>query len=217
MTPSSRGDDDAQPDEPLAAPLVGVFVGGRGERMGGVVKGLLRTPSGVTILDRLARVVKRAAPDAELVLVGAHDGLEGNGWSRLPDDPDGQGPLAGLSALLRAAAADGRSAIALASDLPFITPSLFTRLVREAETAPIYAPKLDGIFQPLFARYTPDIVLPAVGEVLRSPRKSLLAVFDRVTPVEMPVDADEAHALRDWDEPTDLPAPLRAQLPRKPR
>jgi molybdopterin-guanine dinucleotide biosynthesis protein A len=197
----------------LDAFVVGIFVGGRGRRLGGVVKGLLRTPSGETILERLAAVVREASGEAEIVLVGAHPSFEASSWPRLDDDPAGQGPLGGLAALLRHAARRGRLAIALASDLPEATPSLLERLMREAPGAAIYAPKLEGIDQPLFARYAPGAVLPSVDEALASPRKSLLGVLGRVGVTEMPVTADEASALGDWDEPSDLPDELRARLP----
>jgi molybdopterin-guanine dinucleotide biosynthesis protein A len=205
---------DAPKDD---APVVGVFVGGRGERLGGAVKGMLRTRSGETILERLAAVVHEAASDAEIVLVGASSALEGAPWPRLEDEPPGHGPLGGLSALLRHAARRGRSALALASDLPDVTPALVRRLLREAPGAAIHAPKIDGIHQPLFARYAPDAVLPAVDQSLASPRRSLLGVLERVGVAEMMLSEAEASALRDWDAPGDLPADLRDQLRPKPR
>ena len=43
----------------MSAPLVGIFVGGKGRRMGGVAKGLLTAPGGAeTLVARLARVVR---------------------------------------------------------------------------------------------------------------------------------------------------------------
>jgi molybdopterin-guanine dinucleotide biosynthesis protein A len=198
---------------PSHAPLVGIFVGGRGKRLGGVAKGSLRTTNGETILERLAAAVREASSGAEVVLVGAHPSFAGSTWRRLDDEPADQGPLGGLSALVREAERRGRVAIALASDLPGVTPALLGRLMREAPDASIYAPTLDGIEQPLFARYAPRAVLPAVEEVLASPRKSLLAVLARVGVREMPLAAHEASALHDWDEPSDLPAELRSQLP----
>ncbi len=61
--------------------VVGVFVGGRGERLGGVDKGLLRVPDGsTTLIERARDVIRAALPSSDLVLVGssgayAHLGL----------------------------------------------------------------------------------------------------------------------------------------------
>lgn len=217
MAPRRDERDDASSLESAAEPVVGIFVGGQGKRMGGAVKGLLRTPSGPTILEHLTATVRRASGGAEIVLVGEHASLRHTPWPRLEDAPPGQGPLGGLSALLRHAARVRRPAVALASDLPDLTPALLRRLIHEAEAAAIHAPRLDGIFQPLFARYAPGSVLPAVDAILASERKSLLAVLERVGVTELVVDDDESKSLRDWDQPRDLPPALRAQLERKPR
>jgi molybdopterin-guanine dinucleotide biosynthesis protein A len=198
---------------PSHAPLVGIFVGGRGTRLGGVAKGMLRTGTGETILERLAAAIREASRGAEVVLVGSHPSYEEATWTRIDDDPPNHGPLGGLAALLRHAARTGRVAIALASDLPEVTPALLARLMREVSEASIYAPTLDGIAQPLFARYAPRAVLPAVEEMLTSSNKSLLGVLARVGICEMPLAAHEANTLRDWDQPSDVPDELRAQLP----
>ena len=192
--------------------VFGILAGGRGQRLGGVVKGSLRTPSGATILQGLTDVVNRVRPGAPIVLVGSSS-LDAPGLPRLADDPPGRGPLGGLVALLRSAAEAEAEAVALASDLPQVSPELLERLLTEAPEAPLYAPKLDGIWQPLFARYSPSKVRPAVDAALVLPRAGLLSVFDRVDAREMLVDPAEERALIDWDEPADLPAELRRQLP----
>lgn len=192
--------------------VVGIFVGGRGRRMGGVVKGLLRTASGETILERLVAATREASSGAEIVLVGEHPSLVDLPWPRLWDDPPRRGPLGGLRALLRHADARGRLALALASDLPGVTPALLHRLMREAPGAEVYAPRLDSIWQPLFARYLPGAVLPRVDEALASPRASLLAALSRAGAEAMPLAPGEERALRDWDALSDVPEDLRAQL-----
>ena len=89
----------------MSAPLVGIFVGGKGRRMGGVAKGLLTAPGGTaTLVARLARVVREAFGEVDLVLVGSADAYAAQGLPSLADDPPGVGPIGGLSALL----AEGR-------------------------------------------------------------------------------------------------------------
>ncbi len=192
-------------------PVFGVFVGGRGTRLGGVVKGALRAPSGGTILERLFEVVQRGCPGASVVLVG--ETPLAAALPRLSDSPAARGPLGGLVALLRYAGAQGRAAVALASDLPSVSPALIRRVSSEHPEATLYAPRIDGIWQPLFARYAPESLLPIVDEVLRSPHPRLLALLDRAPTWEMLIDEAELRALTDWDEPTDLPPELRHQLP----
>ncbi len=192
--------------------VIGIFVGGRGRRLGGIDKGQLITDSGQTILSRLVEVASSVAPDAVLTLVGDSPSEAGM-LQYLPDDPPNRGPLGGLSALLLHARTLNRRAVALASDLPGVSPALLGRLLRESPEARLLAPRLDGIFQPFFARYEPRSVIPLVQQVLASSRASLLGVFDRVEVTELALDAGEQAALRDWDEPADLPAHLRGQLP----
>ena len=64
--------------------LAGVFVGGRGTRMGGVPKGLMRTPEGTTIAQRLHQLL--VASGAEVVLVGASEAYASMGLESLPDE-----------------------------------------------------------------------------------------------------------------------------------
>jgi len=192
--------------------VIGIFVGGRGRRLGGIDKGQLITDSGQTILSRLVEVASSVAPAAVLMLIGDSPS-EAGVLQHLPDDPPNRGPLGGLSALLLHARTLKRRAVALASDLPGVSPALLGRLLRESPEAGLLAPRLDGIFQPFFARYEPEAILPLVEQVLASSRASLLGVFERAEVTELSLDEGEQAALRDWDEPADLPAHLRGQLP----
>lgn len=198
-------------DASAPAPVFGIFVGGRGRRLGGVVKGALRVSSGATILERLVEVVQQGCSEASVVLVG--EAPLTSALPRLSDSPAAPGPLGGLAALLHHARAHGRTAVALASDLPSVSPGLIRRVSREHPDAVLYAPRIDGVWQPLFARYAPAPLLPIVDEVLQGPRPRLLSVVDRAPTQEMLLDEDERRALTDWDEPTDLPPELRRQLP----
>jgi molybdopterin-guanine dinucleotide biosynthesis protein A len=187
------------------ATLVGIFVGGQARRMGGMAKGLLSTPSGESVVTRLTRIAR--AIDADVVLIGQSEAYVELGLEALSDDPTGVGPLGGLSALL--AEAERRrmpSAIALACDLPYVTQALLVRLVEHAPDAAAVAPRQDGKWQPLFARYAPVPALEAARAALRSGERALFAVLERLgaRAVELPLDAGQIELLRDWDEPTDV-------------
>ena len=111
-------------------PLAGLFVGGRGRRLGNVAKGLLRVPhEETTILARLVELVRGAY--LEPVFLGTCDASRAAfpDVRALLDAPGFPGPLGGLVALLRESRARGeRHAFAFACDMPFLTRELLARL-----------------------------------------------------------------------------------------
>jgi molybdenum cofactor guanylyltransferase len=194
-------------------PAIGIFVGGQGRRMGGVPKGNLQF-EGRTILDRTLEacraVAHSACPDGEcalhLYLVGDSSAYSVSGVKRLMDDPSGMGPMGGLRAFLREAARLGLPAVVLATDLPFLTARLLERLCFEKGEAAALAPRENQRWQPLFARYLPDVVLPEVDAALAQQRTSLQTLFDRLgaRAVGLELSVAEWQALRDWDRPSDM-------------
>lgn len=186
----------------MALPLVGIFVGGRGSRMGGVAKGLLQT-DGEPLVLRLARVGRAALGDTELVLVGAADAYRELGLESLPDDPPAVGPLGGLAALLAEGTRRGSPfVLTLACDLPFVSSNLLVRLARHEPEASAVAPKQQGRWQPLCARYDPSRALAAARAVLARGDRALFRVLDELGAVELPLAPGDD--LTDWDEPSDL-------------
>lgn len=182
--------------------LIGVFVGGSSSRMGGKPKGLLPAPSGsMTIVDRLIVAARSAFPTSEVVLVGAHSSYVGVGIRMLADDPVGVGPLGGLKSLL--VDAGERDAIALACDLPYVTSALLARLDEHAPDHDAVAPQVDGLWQPLFARYRPSACLPILVELLESRKYGLHRIFDALgdRALPLPLSHEESLELRDWDTP----------------
>ncbi len=194
-------------------PAIGIFVGGQGRRMGGVPKGNLQF-EGRSILDRTLEscraVAHSACPDGgsavHLYLVGDSSAYSASGVQRLADDPKGMGPMGGLRALLREAARLGLPAVALANDLPFLTARLLERLCFENVAAAALAPRENQRWQPLFARFLPDVVLPEVDVALAQRSTSLQTLFDRLGARAAGLDLSVAEwqALRDWDRPSDM-------------
>jgi molybdopterin-guanine dinucleotide biosynthesis protein A len=179
--------------------VAGVFVGGASSRMGGVAKGLLPAPGGGTLLDRWLTLLAGAGIPA--VLVGRHPAYAAHAGriETLADDPPGIGPLGGLSALLQRA--DGGYALALACDMPFVSADLVDRL-RAAPAAPVVAPRREGRWEPLCARYDARAVLPVVLRRAAGEHHGLQGLLDEVGAVELAV-ADAASELKDWDTPDD--------------
>ena len=190
----------------MTQPLVaGIFVGGRGSRMGGVAKGLLKAPqSELTLVERLAGEVSAAAPHVELVLVGDTRVYAHLGLPVVPDAPPGIGPLGGLLGLLGHAAARGAAQVlALACDLPRLDRSLIERLLHDAPDADALVVEHAGVRNPLIARYAIATTLPAAGAVRESGRRSLQAVLDALSAASLPIASDSTLA-DDWDTLSDV-------------
>lgn len=188
--------------------VVGIFVGGRGSRMGGVAKGLLKAPSSeATLVERLRTELARALPDAELVLVGAAEAYASLGLGAISDEPAGVGPLGGLIGLLAHAEQRGAThALALACDLPRVAAPLLQRLGSEAPTASALVVAQGEIRNPLLARYTVAEALPAARATLGAGKRSLQAVLERLATgtVIMSLTPAEAASVDDWDTLEDM-------------
>ncbi len=179
------------------SPLVaGIFIGGRSTRMGGAPKGLLPSPSGEPIVTRLASMLRDL--DCDVVLVGQNDAYAHLGLPQVSDAPGIEGPLAGLVALLERS----RSAIAVACDMPFVSPALLATLAN-APPAPICAPRIDGRWQPFFARYDAERVLPIAREHAARGELALKRLFDACDAVALELPPELERELDDWDRPED--------------
>jgi molybdopterin-guanine dinucleotide biosynthesis protein A len=179
------------------AMIVGLFVGGGGTRMGGVPKGLLPI-DGVPIVERTARLVARL--DAELVVVGTHPAY--SAWAErrslrvLADVGEALGPLGALLALLEHAKGN---ALALACDMPYLDAPLLRSLVDAPPGT--WAPRRDGRWEPLCARYDAPVVLPIARRLADARVLRLQALLDECAS-ELPID--DPRTLDDWDEPADV-------------
>jgi molybdopterin-guanine dinucleotide biosynthesis protein A len=155
----------------------------------------------MSIVDRLIVTARSAFPSSQVVLVGAHAAYVGVGVRMLADDPVGVGPLGGLKSLL--VDAGDRDAIALACDLPYVTAALLARLAEDAADYGAVAPQVDGLWQPLCARYRPSACLPILVELLKSRKYGLHRIFDALgdRALPLPLNREESLELRDWDTP----------------
>jgi molybdopterin-guanine dinucleotide biosynthesis protein A len=172
-----------------------LFTGGASERFGSPKAEL--TVNGERLADRGARLLLDVCDVALEV---------GPGYSSLPavrEEPPGSGPLAALAAggaeLVARGAAD--QVLVLAVDLPFVTRALLEYL-RDHPTVDSVVPRIDGVAQPLCARYAPDARLTAVVLVRDGARamKVLLGTtsvtwidedeWTRVAPLDALVDVD---------------------------
>ena len=188
--------------------VIGILVGGRGSRLGGVAKGLLTAPdSRVTLIERLLSELAAALPEIPIALLGQAGAYSFLGLPALADEAAGVGPLAGIVSLLDFAERHGaRAALALTCDLPRIDRELLRRLAGEAPHAAALVTTQSGIRNPLVARYDVTRALPAARRVLLSGTRSVQAVLDALGDgvVALELSADEEARLADWDAPEDL-------------
>jgi molybdopterin-guanine dinucleotide biosynthesis protein A len=198
--------------------VMGICVGGRGRRMGGVQKALLLAPdTGESLIARTLRLGREAGH--ELVLLGAAElGAAVSGVMQLPDAAD-IGPLAALQSLL--AYAGERDALCMACDMPFVSAGLLRRLAGEEsglglglglgldeneKTAEVVAARdaQTGKWEAMFARYRSAAVAPLLERVLAEGERSFQGLFARLTVRELCLSPDERVQLRDWDTPEDM-------------
>jgi molybdenum cofactor guanylyltransferase len=184
--------------------LLGIFVGGRARRMQGAAKGLLRAPeSGEPIVVRLVRVAEDVGLTPLLVGRDArYDPLLPN-LRYVADRANESGPLSGLASLLDAAA--GEHAIAVACDLPYLSSALLARLANEQPHAPVLAARATSLlWEPLCARYDPNVVLPALNDALAHGVSSFQQLLRTLNVAELALNDHERLQLKDWDSPEDI-------------
>jgi molybdopterin-guanine dinucleotide biosynthesis protein A len=187
--------------------MVGIFVGGRGSRLGGVAKGNLALPNGQPLLDRLVSLCAEAVAGAPVVLVGAAGAYARLGLPALVDSPSDIGPLGGLRALLLHAQGAGlHQVVALSCDLPYLGAALLGRLAREVPAADCLAPREGALWHTFVARYAVT-ALPELDATLSAGDRSLQRFVARLgtRAVELDVGESERAELRDWDTPEDAP------------
>jgi molybdenum cofactor guanylyltransferase len=186
--------------------LSGIFVGGLSSRMGGEAKGLLRTaPDAPTLVERLAQQLGVACAGAPVVLVGQRPEYTRLGLPMLQDAVPAIGPLGGLLALLQEAKQRGAAQVlAVACDLPYVSAPLLVRLLTEHPQAAAVAPKAEGRWQPLCARYAVEPALLSIESLLADSEHAMFRVLETLGAAALELSLAERDELQDWDTPEDI-------------
>lgn len=160
-----------------------VLAGGRGERMGRVVKGRLRL-GGQSIMERLLSVYRSLF--REIVISTRDAGLwEGLGLPLALDLLPGRSSLTGIHGALSAARAS--HVFVSACDAPFLQAGLVRVLLRHVgPEADVVVPlKADGFMEPLCAVYSLRCLGPIETQLRRGSFK-IIEFFDQVRVVQVP-------------------------------
>lgn len=165
-----------------------VLAGGRSLRMG-VDKTLLDV-DGRALVSRVVDAVGQVC-EATVVVTNRPEALAD---AELPSDVRVvrdhvayQGPLGGLTTALAETTSEWM--LAVAADMPHLTPAIVRALWDLREGADAVVPVTDKGVEPLLALYRVAACLPAAREVLATGRRRPIAIFARVKTVEVPAEA----------------------------
>ena len=190
------------------APIQGaILAGGEARRMAGIPKGLLQV-GGLRILDRLVAAFVEGMGSLPLLVANAPDAGSWRGDLRVVADRNpGGGTLAGLhTAVLEAPA----PVVAVAWDMPFVTPGLIAALGAGLGAADVVIPASGGRrgVEPLCAGYGPATGPAMAAALERGDLRAIAfheAVRVRVVPeVELRAFGDPARMFFNVNTPDDL-------------
>lgn len=174
----------------------------------GEPKGLLAVPgSAEPIVEFLVRCGREAGFDS--ILVGESTPYErlAEGVPRIDDEPPGAGPLAGLHAALRHALRTGRTKlVAIACDMPYVTPEALEQARDHWSRATVVAPKRapGAPWEPMLARYDAVQLVETLAAAISRGERSFQKLFASIEVEALPLSEAIERALQDWDSPADI-------------
>jgi molybdopterin-guanine dinucleotide biosynthesis protein A len=188
-----------------------ILAGGGATRFGGQPKGLM-VVEGTRIIDRVAAALREATD--ELLLVANDPSADAwlPGVRTVADVRRGQGALGGLHAAL--SYADGKSALVVAWDMPYVSAGLLRALRAAGEqgfdaAAPESESSGRGV-EPLCAWYGPAC-LSAIERRLDAGERQVISFFQdvrvtRLTAADVSQWGDPARIFFNVNTPDDLPS-----------
>ncbi len=170
-----------------------ILAGGASRRMG-------RNKALISLAGQplVSRVVEALQPLTSEILLVTNDPAAYRflNLPMVPDEEPGQGPLMGLYSGLRAAPGD--LALAIAVDMPFLSPDILGLLLSLASDVDVVIPRAFGRLHPLCAVYRRATCLPAIETALRQGQRRLIAFHPlvKVRVVEEPLLREMSPDLR---------------------
>ncbi len=201
--------------QPTAGIAAAILAGGQASRLGGIPKGILTLPGGLSIIEKTIHgVISAGIPE---ITIFANDSApyQDLGLEIAPDRRPGLGPLGGIETALLHYAADHRAVLVLPCDLPCITDREIAALRSAfAETRPpVAVAEVDPCFwHPLCAIVRTD-QLPAVSRALDAGRNGVYRLWRALGAA--PVHFSDPVPFLNVNTPADLAGWLRGE--RRPR
>jgi len=185
-----------------------VLAGGKSSRMG-------RFKEGIALRDRrpmIEHVISTLSSVCDTVIIAGacsgYDVTKSAGVRRIPDNYPGQGPLAGLEALLGSGIADGY--LIAACDQPLITSQILRMLVDGDRAIPACFTDAGTATYPLPAYYPGSLFRVAQSE-LYAGRRSLVGFLSRTPVRRVLADDNTIEFLRGYNTPDEIAPLLRRQ------
>lgn len=156
---------------------------------------------GESMVGRVAAALRAAGIDPLTTVGGDEARLARHGLGHLPDRWPGEGPLGGLLVAVEWCPAD--VLVAVGCDMPWLDAGTVAALVAALRTSPeaVVAVAHSDRRQPLCAAWRAGEARRAVASAFTGGQRSVRAVIERLTVVEVAVDAA---FVRDVDRPADV-------------
>ena len=168
-----------------------VFAGGRGTRLGGLNKALVRV-GGRPIIERVLEAIGPLT-DERLILTNDSSLATVQGVRLVFDAEAHAGVLPALANGL--AAATGDVCLSVACDMPFVAPAVFQHMLalQIAEDADVVIPRTSAYLEPMHAVYRREPVLAAILAALERGEQRMISFLPGLRVRELP--EHEARAL----------------------
>ena len=125
-----------------------ILAGGKSRRLG--AEKPLQVVGGASLIERVVDALSPCV-DQLLLVTNRPELYSFLGLETIPDIHPGRGPLAGMQAAFRHIGSP--SALVVAGDYPFLTPTALKRILREDPAGGVVLPQIGGQRHPLCAHY----------------------------------------------------------------
>jgi molybdopterin-guanine dinucleotide biosynthesis protein A len=175
-----------------------LLAGGKSSRMG-QDKATVEF-EGEPLWQRQIRLLKSLGP-SEILISGRPDGpYVGSSYKIIYDHEEGQGPLAGLAALLEACATS--HLLVLAVDMPWMTRTALDQIVALGNPDAGVVPEHEGWYEGTAALY-PASLLPLVNETLHGNDRSFQFLIRKALDKKLlqiwPLPSEVIPSFRSWN------------------
>ncbi len=156
-----------------------ILAGGQATRMGGAPKSFLLV-EGERVIDRQLAVLSALFTEIWIVANDPAPYLP-FGLPIVGDETPGQGPLGGILAVLEAAQAE--HVVVVGCDMPYLAIAPLARLAAADLAADLVVPFVDGMPEPLCARYARKCAVPIRARLAAGNRKTSDLIEDQALSV----------------------------------